>query len=59
MLPYLQRSNLGGQDRIAIKRPHCNDKDVGSNPTATRKETWTLPQWSKRISVKTSDVKLN
>ena len=25
----------GGQDRVAVKRLHCNDKDVGSNPTAT------------------------
>ena len=25
-----------------VKRPHCNDEDLGSNPTATRKETRTM-----------------
>ena len=25
-----------------VKRPHCNDKDVGSNPVAIRNENWTL-----------------
>ena len=33
---------LGGQDRVVVKRPLRNDKDVGSNPTATRNENWTL-----------------
>ena len=26
------------QSSVVVKRPHCNDKDVGSNPTATRNE---------------------
>ena len=57
----------GGQNRLVVKLPHCNHKDVGSNPTATRngKRTlgdlpreggpmvWTGSQW------KTSHVKLN
>ena len=24
---------LGSQSSVVVKRPHCNDKDVGSNPT--------------------------
>ena len=28
---------LGGQSREAVKRPLRNDKDVGSNPAATRR----------------------
>ena len=28
----------GGQDRVAIKRPLCKNKDVGLNPAATRNE---------------------
>ena len=30
------------QDRVAVKRLLCNDKDVGSNPAATRNEKQTL-----------------
>ena len=30
------------QNRVAVKRPHCNHKDVGSNPTATRNEKRTF-----------------
>ena len=26
---------MGGQDSVVIRRPHCNDKDVGSNPPCT------------------------
>ena len=25
-----------------MRRPHCNDKDLGLNPAATRNEKWTL-----------------
>ena len=49
--------DLGGRHSTAVTRPHCNDKDVGSNPAAARNENWTLgwppaqkvPQWSNRI----------
>ena len=34
--------NLGGQSSIVVKYLHCNDKDVGSNHTATRNEKRTL-----------------
>ena len=33
---------LRDQDRVAVKRPHPNQEDVGLNPTTTRKEKWTL-----------------
>ena len=55
-----------------VKRPNCNDKDVGSNPTATRNEKRTLgesptegsPMVQTEYQWKTSDgkaenVKLN
>ena len=28
--------DLEGQDRVAVRRQHCDHKDVGSNPAATR-----------------------
>ena len=33
---------VGGRHSTAVTRPHCNDKDVGSNPAAARNENWTL-----------------
>ena len=30
------------QDTVVVMRPLRNDKDVGSNPAATRNENWTL-----------------
>ena len=27
------------QDRVVVKRLHCEDKDVGSNPAASEKQT--------------------
>ena len=35
-------SLFGGQDRVAIKRPLRNDKEVVSNSTAIRNKNWTL-----------------
>ena len=32
----------GVQNRVAVKRSHCNANDVGPNPTATRNEKQTL-----------------
>ena len=54
-----------GQDRVAVKHLHGNDKDTGSNPTATRKEKWTLedplhrrcPSGPRGSKWKTSDIK--
>ena len=48
-----------------VKRLHCNGKDVGSNPAATRNENWTLgsplhrrcPSGPTGSKWKTSDVK--
>ena len=48
-----------------VKRPHCNDENVGSNPTTTRNENQTLgdlpTEGSPRVLTgsewKTSDVK--
>ena len=34
--------NFRGQSRVVIKRPHCNNEDVGLNPTTTRNENQTL-----------------
>ena len=31
-----------GQHSVVVKRLHCNDKEVGSNPTTTRNEKQTL-----------------
>ena len=33
---------FGGQNRVAVKRLHCNAKDVGSYPIATRYEIGTF-----------------
>ena len=33
---------LGGQSGTAVRRPHGNDQDMGSNPAATRNEKWAL-----------------
>ena len=33
---------LGVQDRVAVKHPLRNQKDVGSNPATARNENWTL-----------------
>ena len=33
---------IGGQSCTAVERPHSNDKDVGSDPTAARYEKRTL-----------------
>ena len=57
---------LWGQNRVAVKCPHCNGKDVGSNPDATRNENghWDGPLHRRCPSdptgskLKTSDVKL-
>ena len=38
----VSHSLLGGQDRVAVKRPLRNDKEVVSNSTATRNTNWTL-----------------
>ena len=35
-------SRLGGQDSVAVKRPHSKTKDMGSNPAATMNEKRTL-----------------
>ena len=47
---------MGDKSSVAVTRSHCNDKDVGSNPAATRNENghWGGPlqkvaQWSNRI----------
>ena len=34
---------IGGQDRVVVKRPHREDKDVGSNPAVTEKRTFGDP----------------
>ena len=36
-----KRYKMGVKIRVAVTCPHCNDKDVGSNPAATRNEKWT------------------
>ena len=33
---------LRGQSSVVVKCPHCNNKDVGLNPTATRNKNQTL-----------------
>ena len=30
-------TEIGGQDRVVVKRPHGEDKDVGSDPAAPEK----------------------
>ena len=38
-------SNLsvnGSRSSLVVERPHCNDKDVDSNPTTARNENQTL-----------------
>ena len=37
---YVDDTNidLGGRNCVAVEHPHCNGKDVGSNPAATRNE---------------------
>ena len=35
-------SKFGGQSSAVVKRPHCNHKDVGSNPTTARNDNQTL-----------------
>ena len=55
---------MGGQSTAAVPRPHCNDKDVGSNPASTRNEKQTLgdplhrrcPNGPTGSKWKTSDV---
>ena len=53
---------IGGQSCTAVERPHSNDKDVGSDPTAARYEKQDSPtECSPRVLTgsqwKTSDVK--
>ena len=58
---------MGGRNSVAVRRPRCNGKDVGSNPAATRNEKWTLgdplhrrwPDDPTGSKWKTSHVKLN
>ena len=40
-----------GHDRVAVQRLHPNEKDVGSNLTATRNVIWTLgdPQPPQKV----------
>ena len=52
----IYKYNLGGQSGAAVRRPHGNVHDVGSNPAATRNKNghWEAPlqkvaQWSNRI----------
>ena len=41
-ITWTYKQSSGGQSRVAVERLHCNDKDVGSNPTTTRNEKRTL-----------------
>ena len=62
---YVYTYTLGGLDRVAVRRPYCDHKDVGSNPTATKNENWTLgkppaqevPQKVQKDLSGTSDIK--
>ena len=58
-IPGTPGSHGNVSSRVAVKRPHWNDKDVGSNPTTSRNEKRTLgdaptqgsPMGLNRISV--------
>ena len=60
-----QSSVLGSQSSVAGTRPHCNGKDVGSNPAAIRNVKRTLgdslhgrwPNGPTGSEWKTGDVK--
>ena len=56
----------GGRYRVAVKRPHCNGKDVGSNPAVTRNENgqWGPPRegspmFQQDLSGRPAMLKLN
>ena len=35
---HMKNVSMGDRHSIAVKCPHCNAKDVASNPAATRNE---------------------
>ena len=61
-----EKKKFRGQDRVAVKRLHCYEKDVGLNPTAIRNEKWILgdpphrrcPSGPTGCRCKTSDIKV-
>ena len=38
---------VGGQDRVAVKRPHREDKNLGSNPDAAQKTDFGGPPYRR------------
>ena len=56
---------MGSQSSVAVKCPHGKDKNLGSNPAATRNEKWTFgdslhrrwPNGLNRISVEDRQCK--
>ena len=58
-------TRMGAQTSVVVKCLHSNDKDLGSNPAATRNRKWTLrdplhnrcPSGPTGIMRKSSDVK--